>query len=229
LSDGIPNTEERTLKNLLLSLSLLLLTPLLAAAQTVGESYVEGEHYDLIAPPVRTANPDKIEVVEFFWYGCHHCYTFEPVIGAWKKTLAPDVEFRGSPAVWAPNMKLHAQAFYAAEVLGVGQTMHPVLFQAMNVDGKKLQNEAEIQELFVANGVAAEAFAKAFGSFGVTSQVNQGDARARAAKITGTPSLMVDGKYRVSAAKAGSQADMLKVVDFLVEKERKERAAKLGS
>jgi thiol:disulfide interchange protein DsbA len=63
----------------------------------------------------------------------------------------------------------------------------------------------------------------------VTSQVNQGDARARAAKITGTPSLMVDGKYRVSAAKAGSQADMLKVVDFLVEKERKERAAKLGS
>ena len=225
---GTVNMEGVTLKNLLLSLSLLLLAPLLATAQTVGESYVEGEHYDLIAPPVRTANPDKIEVVEFFWYGCHHCYTFEPVIGAWKKTLAADVEFHGSPAVWAPNMKLHAQAFYAAEVLGVADTMNRVLFQAMNVDGKKLQSEADIQELFVANGVSAEAFAKAFGSFGVTSQVNQGDARARAAKISGTPSLMVDGKYRVSAAKAGSQADMLKVVDFLVEKERKERAAKQG-
>jgi len=90
----------------------------------------------------------------------------------------------------------------------------------MNVDGKRLTSEAEIQELFVANGVEAEAFAKAFKSFGVSSQVNQASARARAAQITGTPAIMVNGKYHVSTRKAGSQADMLKIADYLIAKEQ---------
>lgn len=211
-------------KNLLLSLSLLMFAPLLASAQTAEKTYVEGTDYDLISPAVRTANPDQIEVVEFFWYGCGHCYTFEPVLGAWAKTLAEDVDFHGSPAMWNQLMELHAQAFYAAEVLGVLDTMNMVLFQAMNVDGKRLATEAEIQELFVANGIAAEAFTKAFKSFGVTSQVKQASARARAAKITGTPSMMVNGKYHVSTRKAGSQAGMLEVADFLIAKERAAKA-----
>jgi thiol:disulfide interchange protein DsbA len=207
------------LKNLMLSLSLLVFTPLLATAQ----NYVEGENYDLISPAVRTADPARIEVVEFFWYGCGHCYNFEPLITAWKKTLADDVNFQGSPAIWNKPMELHARAFYTAQVLGVFDTMHPALFQAMNVDHKKLANEDEIQALFVANGVSAEDFSKAFSSFGVSSQVKQAAARAKAAKITGTPALMVDGKYHVSTRKAGSQADMLKVSDFLIEKERAAR------
>ena len=207
------------LKNLMLSLSLLVFTPLLATAQ----NYVEGENYDLISPAVRTADPARIEVVEFFWYGCGHCYNFEPLITAWKKTLADDVDFHGSPAIWNKPMELHARAFYTAQVLGVFDTMHPALFQAMNVDHKRLANEDEIQALFVANGVAAEDFSKAFNSFGVSSQVKQAAARAKAAKITGTPALMVDGKYHVSTRKAGNQADMLKVSDFLIEKERAAR------
>jgi thiol:disulfide interchange protein DsbA len=212
--------EEVTLKKLLLSLSLLVFAPLLACAQTTGETYIEGENYDLITPPVRTADPDKVEVVEFFWYGCGHCYNFEPMIGAWKKTLPEDVEFRGSPAMWNKPMELHARAYYTAEVLGVLEEMNLVLFQAMNVDGKRLTSEAEIQELFVANGVEAEDFAKAFKSFGVSSQVNQASARARAAQITGTPAIMVNGKYHVSTRKAGSQADMLKIADYLIAKEQ---------
>jgi protein dithiol oxidoreductase (disulfide-forming) len=212
--------EEVTLKKLLLSLSLLVFAPLLACAQATGDTYIEGENYDLITPPVRTADPDKVEVVEFFWYGCGHCYNFEPMIGAWKKTLAEDVEFRGSPAMWNKPMELHARAYYTAEVLGVLEEMNLVLFQAMNVDGKRLTSEAEIQELFVANGVEAEDFAKAFKSFGVSSQVNQASARARAAQITGTPAIMVNGKYHVSTRKAGSQADMLKIADYLIAKEQ---------
>lgn len=208
------------MKNLLLSLSLLVFAPLLAHAQTADETYVAGESYDLITPPVRTANPDKIEVVEFFWYGCGHCYNFEPLIGAWKKTLPADVEFHGSPAMWNEVMELHARAYYTAEVLGVLDNMNLVIFQAMNVDGKRLTSEADIQKLFVANGVDAEDFAKAFKSFGVSSQVNQASARARAAKITGTPALMVNGKYHISGRKSGSQADMLKLADFLIAKER---------
>ncbi len=208
------------IKRLLLSLSLLVVTPLIAVAEEAAQNYVEGTNYDLITPAVRTADPDKIEVAEFFWYGCGHCYTFEPMIEQWKKSLPDDVAFHGSPAIWNAQMELHARAFYAAEVLGVLDTMHPVIFQAMNVDRKRLSSEAEIAALFTANGVSAEDFAKAFSSFGVSSQVRQANARARAAKITGTPALMVNGKYHISTRKAGSQANMLKVAEFLIEKER---------
>ena len=189
-------------------------------ANAGDKAYQEGTHYDLISPAVRTADPDKIEVVEFFWYGCGHCYTFEPMIGQWKKTLAEDVDFRPSPAVWNPTMELHARAFYTAEALGVGEALKPVVFQALNVDRKRLASEAELAKLFTANGVAAEDFEKAFNSFGVGSQVRQANARARAAKITGTPSMMVNGKYFISTRKAGSQSDMLQLADFLIEKER---------
>lgn len=206
-------------KRILLTLSMMVLGPLMACAQEVT-SFEAGTHYDVISPAIRTANPDKIEVAEFFWYGCGHCYTFEPVIGQWKKTIADDVAFRGVPAMWGGSMELHAKAFYAAQALGVSETMHPALFQAMNVDRLPLRSEADVAELFVSNGVSEEDFNKAINSFGVSSQVRQASATARSAKITGTPSLMVNGKYMISSRKAGSHANMLKVVDYLVEKER---------
>lgn len=211
------------IKRLLLSLAVLAPVVLWVASPSsvvAAEEYVEGTHYELINPAVRTADAEKIEVAEFFWYGCGHCYTFEPVLTQWKKGLAEDVDFRGSPAIWNAKMEIHASAFYTAEVLGVLDTMHPIIFQAMNVDGKRLSSESEIKELFTANGVAADDFDKAFNSFGVSSQVRQANSRARAAKITGTPALMVNGKYQISTRQAGSQAGMLKVADYLIAKER---------
>ena len=207
-------------KRFLLSLSLVFLSPLAAMAQDGATNFVEGTHYDLIAPAVRTGNPAKIEVIEFFWYGCGHCYNFEPLISQWKKTVDDDVDFRASPAVWNKAMELHAKSYYAAEVLGVVDTMHPILFQAMNVDRKRLSSESEVEALFTANGVSAADFNKAISSFGVSSQAKQAASRAQSAKITGTPEMMVNGKYRVSTRKAGTQAKMLEVVSFLIEKER---------
>lgn len=201
----------------LIACTLLLLAPLANAQDSEWEA---GKDYDVISPAIRTADPDKIEVVEFFWYGCGHCYTFEPLVSRWKQDLGEDVVFKGSPAIWNQPMELHAKMYFTAEVLGVKDTLHGVLFQAMNVDGKRLGSEAAIRELFVANGVAAEDFDKAFNSFGVNSQVRQANARARAAKITGTPEMMVNGKYRISTRKAGSQENMLKIADFLIEQER---------
>jgi thiol:disulfide interchange protein DsbA len=128
--------------------------------------------------------------------------------------------------MWNALMELHAQAFYAAGVLGVLDKLHMPLFQAINVDRRKLGSEKEIADLFAAHGVSREDFDKAFNSFGVGSQVRQANARARAARITGTPELMVAGKYRVSTRKAGGQANMLKVANFLIEKERLALAAK---
>jgi thiol:disulfide interchange protein DsbA len=212
-------------KRLLLSLSLIALSPLACMAQQETETFVEGTHYDLIVPAVRTTDPGKIEVVEFFWYGCSHCYNFEPLMGQWKKSQAEDVDFRGSPAMWNKPMELHAKMYYAAEALGVLDKMHPVLFQAMNVDKKRLGSDDEVAAIFTANGVSEEDFTKALNSFGVSSQVRQALSRAKAAKITGTPEIMVNGKYRISTRKAGSQLNMLKVVDYLIEKERATAAA----
>jgi len=192
----------------------------LAADEAAKKTYVEGTDYDLIAPPVRSIDSGKIEVAEFFWYGCSHCYAFEPALAEWKKTLPADVSFRGIPAIWQPKMELHAKAYYTAEALGVLETMGLVLFKAMNVDKKPLATQKEIAALFTANGVAEADFNKAFTSFGVDSQVRQAVAIAKAAQITGTPALIVNGKYHVSGRKAGSQAEMLKVVDFLIDKER---------
>ena len=210
------------MKKLLFVFGLLLLAPLVAvAAETV---YTEGVHYDLVSPPLRNRDPGKVEVVEFFWYGCGHCYNFEPLLVQWKKTLPEDVDFTPSPAMWNPAMGIHAQAFYTAQALGVLDPVHGALFAAMNVDHKRLASEAEIRQLFVANGVDGAAFDGTFRSFGVNSQVRQADARARGARITGTPEMVVAGKYRISTRKAGSQAGMLKIADYLIQKEQLQAA-----
>lgn len=204
------------LKRVLLTLSLLTL-PFAAQAEEV---FVAGKDYDIINPALRTAEPEKIEAVEFFWYGCGHCYNFEPVLAKWKTTLGDDVTFRGIPAMWGGAMEQHAKAYYAARVLGVAEKMDQAMFQALNVDRKQLRSDDEIAELFVQNGVAEEDFFKAYNSFGVSSQVRQANATARAAKITGTPAMMVNGKYLIGPRKAGSTTNMLKIADFLIEKER---------
>lgn len=211
------------IKRYLMALILVIGFPLAACAQEDSPKFVAGEQYTVLETPIRTANPDKIEVTEFFWYGCGHCYNFEPVISQWKKKLPDDVVFVGSPAMWNKPMEVHAQAYYTAEVLGVLERMHPVLFQAMHVDRKPLTSESELADLFAAHGVEREAFSKAFNSFGVGSMVRQANSRARAARVTGTPEMMVNGKYRVDSRKAGGQAGMLEVVDFLIEKERAAR------
>lgn len=212
------------IKRLFLPLSLLFFALSCSAQGEGGKAYEAGVHYTEINSQVaRTAPRDKIEVAEFFWYGCGHCYTFEPLVGEWKKGLADDVAFRGIPAVWRDVMELHARAYYAAEVLGVLDTMHPVIFQAMHTDRKPLSSQDDIADLFEANGVAREDFDKAFNSFGVGSQVRQSLAAAKGAGLTGTPAMMVEGKYMISARQAGGQAQMLEVADYLVEKERAAR------
>ena len=200
-------------------LAALLLT--CVGAQAWGQEFRAGTHYDEIKPALSTTTGDgAIEVVEFFAYSCGHCYNFEPVLQQWKKGLPEDVEVMASPAVWSAPMEPHARAFYAAQALGVLDKMHPVIFAAMHVDRKRLSSEEEIRALFVANGVDAEDFSRAFRSFGVGSQVRQAKSRAAGARITGTPEMMVAGKYRITTRKAGSQANMLKIAEFLIEKER---------
>ncbi|MDA8659134.1 thiol:disulfide interchange protein DsbA/DsbL [Luminiphilus sp.] len=203
-------------RNILMAIVAMMAVPSLAWAET---SWQEGEHYTVVSPAVRVGPTDQVIVTEFFWYGCGHCYTFEPMLQAWKQKLPEGSRLQPSPAAWNDGMKLHAKAYFTAETLGVLVPMHDAIFKAMHVERNRLGSKGAIRELFAANGVPAEDFDRAFDSFGVNSQVSQAEARARSAKISGTPSVLVNGKYLIEARKAGSQANMLKIADFLVQQE----------
>ncbi len=184
------------------------------------EPFTAGKDYAVIKEPVRTGNPNKVEVTEVFWYGCGHCNNFRPVFDQWKKQQSDDLLIRHSPAMWNKNMAVHARIFYTATALGKQEVMHKSIFDAMHKQKKKLLKTSEISALFAQYGVDKETFEKTFKSFGVNSMVQQSDSRARAYGITGTPELVINGKYRISAGMTGSQAKMLEVAEFLIEKER---------
>lgn len=216
----------KTLTTLLAAITMLLAVNSHAADNTdASGQYVAGTDYQVLEKPVRTSDPKRIEATEVFWYGCSHCYKFEPTVAAWHKTLAEDVVFVRSPAVWHPNMALHARAYYTAQVLGVLDTMHLVIFEAMNLKKNALGSEDAIADLFATHGTNREEFSKVFNSFGVTSAVKQAEARQRSYKIEGTPEMIVNGKYRITGRMGGSYTRMMKVVDHLIEVERNKLAA----
>jgi len=209
----------RKLPPLFLTLSFF---PLIAcSAQDAPEKYQagEGKDYEILATPVRTANPDKIEVAEVFWYGCIHCFYFEPSLHTWLATLPKDVYFVGVPTAWddIPARALHAKMYYTALQLKKLDTLHTAIFTAINVNKNPLDNEAAIAKFFSDNGVDPKVFAKTFNSFNVDSLVKQADAKVRGYGVTGTPTMIVNGKYKVM----GAPDKMLSVVNFLIEKERK--------
>lgn len=191
-----------------------------AEGQQGSSAYKAGQHFDVLSTPVRTKNPNKIEVTEVFWYGCGHCFHFEPIVHKWAEEQADDVLFQQSPAIWNKTMELHAKAYYAAASIGVLDKLHMPIFNALNRQRVKLNTEESLAELASANGVDGEKYKKTLNSFGVTSQVKQAEARAKGYKITGTPEVIVNGKYRVSTRMTGSQEEMLNVAGWLVKQIR---------
>lgn len=200
--------------------ALAALIALLATPSQAQTQYVEGTHYQPVANVTKTKDPKKIEIMEIFWYGCPHCNQFRPLFSKWEKAQADDVVVDHSPAIWNKPMIVHAHIFYTAKALRLEKKMHKELFDAMHIERKKLVKKNEIFALFEKHGVTREQFDKIFDSFGVRSQVKQATARARGYGITGTPEVIVNGKYRVSGRMVPTQADVLKVVSYLVEKER---------
>ncbi len=202
-------------------MALVLLAPLAFSAMAQPERFVAGTHYTVLPAAVKTNNPEKIEVVEVFWYGCAHCFRFEPLVEDWEAKIAPDVEFVRFPGMWNDLMKVHAQAFFAAEALGKLKELHTPIFNAINVEGNRLQNEQQLSAIFAKYGVTPEDFSKAFNSFSVKTKVNQAQAKMREYQVRSTPNMIVNGKYLISTGDAvRTQQEMLEVVDFLVNKER---------
>ncbi len=215
----------------ILALLLGLALPLMAGAQTEGKeaAFKEGVHYTVLADQPKPSGTGKIEVAEMFWYGCGHCYTFEPLIAEWKKTIGEDVNFIRSPAMWrqranpADAMWTHAKLYYTASSMGLLDKLHMAFFDAMHRQNLRLINPDEIAGLVYQHDLDGKAFVSTMDSFAVNAQVQQADARQRNYRITGTPEMVVGGYYHVSATKAGGQKEMLAVVDHLLEKVRSER------
>ena len=192
----------------------------LSANLVLGEErWISGKHYTTLVPPVAVGTGQDLVVTEFFWYGCGHCFAFEPMLTAWGEKLPAGVALKPSPAVWNDPMRMHAKAFYVAQVLEQTDVLHQSIFNAMNLDRRRLVSRLAIRDLFEENGVDPRRFDKIFDSFGVDSQVRLADARAKSAKITGTPSMLVAGKYLIDTKSAGSQATMLEIASYLIEKE----------
>jgi protein dithiol oxidoreductase (disulfide-forming) len=191
-----------------------------ACAQEKAGEYLEGQHYVVLETPVRTADPSKIEVAEVFAYSCPHCFHFEPLLQAWEKKMPADVYLVQTHAMWNPGMEPLTRGYYTSLTLKVKEQTHMAVFNALHMEHKNFSTAEQWADFFATYGVDKAKAISTYNSFGVTSQIKQAEARARGYKVTGTPELVVNGKYRISSRATGGHEEMLKVADFLVAKER---------
>lgn len=193
---------------------------LLLAGVAQADEFVEGRDYARLAQEQPAAGKGKVQVVELFWYGCPHCFSFDPYVAKWQESKPDYVEFVHMPAIFSnKRWKLHAAAFYTAEVLGVLDKVHVPMFKALHEQKRKLASEAEIADLFAQHGVSKEEFDKTINSFAVQAKVRRAADMTRRYGITGVPVIIVNGKYRVDGPMAKSYENMIRIVNALVKKE----------
>jgi thiol:disulfide interchange protein DsbA len=195
----------------------VLLLPLAMSVASGAEKYVEGVQYNRLETPQPTSVPDKIEVVEMFSYACPHCFHLDPYVNKWLKTKPDDVVFIRLPVVFRPQWEPLAKAYFTAQLLGVLDKTDTALFDAIHVKNQNLESEAALRDFFASQGVDPKEFDKVYNSFDVAVKVNHAKLMTKRYAITGVPTLIVDGKYSVG----GEGKDVFKVVDYLIEQERK--------
>src|SRR5690349_12982051 len=195
------------------------LSPLAAQAQQFP---VEGTNYVKLGQAVPVPSGGKIDVIEFFWYGCPHCNAFEPALEAWLKNLPPDVAFRRVPVAFSEEpFVAHQKIFYALDALGLVPTMHRKVFYAIHNDRMRLAKPDEIQAFMAKNGVDAAKFMDTFNSFSVQTKCAQARQLAAAYKIDAVPAMGVNGRYYLTGNMSGGNERMPAVVDALVARIRK--------
>jgi len=190
-----------------------------AAFLPVSLSAQQGVPFIEIDPPLPTDAAGRIEVVEFFWYECPHCYSLEPRIEAWLKKLPKDVEFRRVPAMFNQQWALSGRVYYTLEAIGELDRLHKPLFEAIHKGGLKITNMKQLQDWLERQKVDLAKFNTAFKSFAVESRLKRALELTAASRIESVPQMMVNGRYLVSADSA--KGDMLLVVDALIERARK--------
>ena len=175
--------------------------------------------YEILKPAQPTQDPDKVEVIEFFWYGCPHCYSFEPALSKWKKNMPDNVLFIRQPAIFSSLWGKHAKAYFTAEALGVVDKVHADFFDAIQNKKQKLTSEDDLAKFFLAHGVDEAEFRKQYNSFWVNTKMRQAKTMAARYGVTGVPALIINGKYKTNGPLAKSHGDMIVVMDRLIKKE----------
>lgn len=204
------------MKRLLLPIILVLAS----LSNAWAEDFTEGVDYATLPKVVKTSHPDKIVVTELFWYGCPHCFRFEPYAEKLKKSLADDVVFEQVPSTLNPRWSMHARAYYALELLGKKDLVHAQIFNEIHLKNKALSNKATLTSFVKKFGVDENKFKKAFNSFPVETKLRKNAKRERQYQVNGVPSIIINGKYVTSGSHAGSYSRMTKIIEHLVALER---------
>ena len=208
--------RRKILATLVMSLAV---APAIAQRKAVPQA---GTEYQVLAQPLPLESATKVEVIEFFWYGCPHCFAFEPVLAPWTKKLPGSVLFNRVPAVFNETWEPHAKLYYALEILGEAERLHKVIFDAIHRDHKQLATEASIGEFLELHGIPRRKFTDTYNSFSVNSKILRSKQLQSAYKIDGVPAMGVDGRYWTSATLlGGSHAAVLPVVEYLIGEARK--------
>ena len=195
----------------------------LSSSAALAEEFAEGSDYSIISPRVETTVGDgKIEVIEFFWYGCPHCYTVEPYIKDWK--IPADVELVRIPATFSERWIIHAKVYYALESLD-RLDLHEVFFNAIHgrQQRRDLVSEDKIAEFFASfsSGISGDKFTKAYNSFVVNTKTQKADRLVREYAIKSVPTFIVNGRYLTSPSMVGSSQRLIGALDYLTSLERK--------
>jgi thiol:disulfide interchange protein DsbA len=177
------------------------------------------EKYQLISPPQNTSTGGKVEVLEFFWYGCPHCNTLEPTMKKWVEDKPDYVELVRVAPPLNPAWSNHGRAFYAAQILGELDRFHEPMFDALHKERKRLNTVEEIAEFAGSLGIDKEKFLATMNSFAVETKLMRARQQAIAMGLTGVPALVVNGKFRTSASLAGGNEQMMDLVNSLADQE----------
>lgn len=181
---------------------------------------VAGKDYKLLNPPQPTTSGKKVEVLEFFFYGCSHCYHLHPLISEWEKKMPKDVDFQYVPTIFNEGWEPMAHTYYALEAMGKSKQLHDALFQAWN-ENVDLSDEAHISEFVGKHGVDRNRFDADYNSFTVSSKIARSNQLVQSFDVRGTPTIAVDGKYIISGLQP---EETIRVLNEVIKIARKERS-----
>jgi len=206
------------------------LAAVLTCAVAAAQQPVQGKDYLTLNPPQATHTKDKVEVIEFFWYRCPHCYNLEPILVAWLKELPPDVEFHRIPAIFNDEWARDARIFFALQATGDLARVHSRLFDAIHPHGGvRLKGDAYMKwvaQWLGKNGTDLAKYDAALHSFSVETNLKRAMQLTRSYKIDGVPAIGVQGRWLVSASMVGDRQGMIRVTDYLTGVARKQLSRK---
>jgi thiol:disulfide interchange protein DsbA len=194
---------------------------LLSATCAYGGDAAPGPGYKVLNNPQPTASGKKVQVQEFFFYGCSHCFHLHPELEKWAKKMPKDVELQYVPTIFNDSWEPMAHTYYALEAMGLGKKLHDALFEAWNVQNIDLSDEAKITDFVAQRGVDRTKFGAAYNSFSLQSKIARSNQMVQAYNIRGTPTIIVDGKYSISGLQP---EETIRVMDEVIQIARKERS-----